>query len=313
MSTEVAIIEVDAGELASMDLARREAAVRDICESTRRWLTSPGARNPFRAAHAKAYLKTLADTASNLSMSREVVLDATGTLRRSERALGVAIREGQERGEIASKGRGAIHVHGVHGTVSRSELITTDPAVMSSPYDYAKHTELYGDGKEGGNGVYAMAEATDEQFEAALAAATEEGNVSRANVVRKIREIAAPDSEAAPKAPSRTLTANSAHVHILDLARRGLDNTTIARQVGLSANAVSDVIMRNPEVRADRERLNILTRTVDALMGGTYALESLTEFSAIDPAQGQEWLDKLQRHMNAVKTVRNSIRKAMES
>lgn len=126
------------------------------------------------SGQAHAYARYFAETTKQLKVSKELQRDAEVMVRRSERALGVAIREGQERGEIASKGRGAIHVHGVHGTVSRSELITTDPAVMSSPYDYAKHTELYGDGKEGGNGVYAMAEATDDQFEAALA--REEGN-----------------------------------------------------------------------------------------------------------------------------------------
>lgn len=94
-------------------------------------------------------------------------------VRRAEYALGKAIRKGQAEGVIACRGG-----NGSNAFQSK----TTDDAVLRSPYDFATHGELYGDGRAGGNGVYAMAEATDDQFETALTEAKDEGNLSRANV-----------------------------------------------------------------------------------------------------------------------------------
>lgn len=59
--------------------------------------------------------------------------------------LGTAIREWQERGEIGSR----------ESKTGRPSKSLADDARLSSPYDFAKHTDLYGDGKEGGNGIYA--------------------------------------------------------------------------------------------------------------------------------------------------------------
>lgn len=88
--------------------------------------------------------------------------------RRWERALGVAIRDGQARGIVRGEREGAGR--------PKSVIATRDVAI-SSPYEYAKHGELYGDGREGGNGAYAMADnADDADFEEALTGAKAEGN-----------------------------------------------------------------------------------------------------------------------------------------
>ena len=51
--------------------------------------------------------------------------------------------------------------------------------------DFASVTELHG---KKGDGIYALTDnATDDQFESALTEARDEGNVSRANVVRKLK------------------------------------------------------------------------------------------------------------------------------
>src|SRR5699024_12029247 len=87
-------------------------------------------------------------------------------VRRWERALGAAIREGQERGEIRSNGQHA------------------SCAAVSSPSDYAKQADL----THPERGIYALTDnTTDDQFESALTTARDEGNVSRANVVRKLK------------------------------------------------------------------------------------------------------------------------------
>lgn len=96
-------------------------------------------------------------------------------VRRTERALGQAIRGGQERGEIARR------------EDNRYSLPTADrSSYKTKPTEFASSAELAGNGA----GIYAMTDdVTDEQFDEALTRAQDESNVSRANVVRKVREV----------------------------------------------------------------------------------------------------------------------------
>jgi len=86
-------------------------------------------------------------------------------VRRSERALGVAIRKGQDAGEIASKGQrevyGNQHVSG--------QIVNSD---LSRPSDFARKDEL----TNTSGGIYDMTDdVTDEEFETVLTEAKAEG------------------------------------------------------------------------------------------------------------------------------------------
>ena len=111
--------------------------------------------------------------AKRLDLSKDTVLEAQMQQRRWERALGTAIREGQERGEIKAKG----------GDYASCDV--QDIAAKPSPSDFASKTEL---SNPRGTGIYALTDGTTpEQFEDALTEARKDGNVSRANVVRKLK------------------------------------------------------------------------------------------------------------------------------
>ena len=115
---------------------------------------------------AKLVAVRAAEFAKRLDLSKDTVLEAQMQQRRWERALGAAIREGQAAGEIRSNGQ-----HASCGAVS-------------SPSDYAKQADL----THPERGIYALTDsATDAEFESALTTARDEGNVSRANVVRKLK------------------------------------------------------------------------------------------------------------------------------
>lgn len=115
---------------------------------------------------AKLAAVRAAEFAKRLDLSKDLRLESDMQVRRWERALGAAIREGQERGEIRSNGQHA------------------SCAAVSSPSDYAKQADL----THPERGIYALTDGTTpEQFENALAEAREDGNVSRANVVRKLK------------------------------------------------------------------------------------------------------------------------------
>ena len=121
---------------------------------------------------AKLAAVRAAEFAKRLDLSKDLRLESDMQVRRWERALGTAIREGQERGEIRSNGQR-------EGASSLG---------VSSPADFASHNDLNGRGSDK-PGIYALTDnATDDQFESALTSARGEGNVSRANVVRKLRD-----------------------------------------------------------------------------------------------------------------------------
>lgn len=120
----------------------------------------------------KARASAIQEIARHLKLSREIQYDATEFVRRAERGLGVAIREGQARGDILTR---SLHAG---DNVSSS---------IMRPTDFAAKDDL----ATGKNGIYAMTDGiTDEQFEEALASARADGNLSRAHVVRKARGIA---------------------------------------------------------------------------------------------------------------------------
>lgn len=119
---------------------------------------------------AKLTAVRAAEFAKRLDLSKDTVLEAQMQQRRWERALGAAIREGQARGEIADARTGGHRA-------SRGIPPTSD---------FVSPNELKTSGKN--VGIYALTDNTsDEQFEAALSEAKDDSNVSRANVVRKLK------------------------------------------------------------------------------------------------------------------------------
>lgn len=180
-----------------LPLAEREALITHTLEQSAE-LLSLVTRATDPAAFAKAG-KSSAEMASHyakrLDISKDVVLDAQVMQRRWERALGLAIREGQARGEIADRSSGASVGALKREAAKRGEQADLDSIHLRSAGDY------FANGTDG-HQTYAVTDnVTDAEFDTALSEARTEGNVSRANVVRKIKE--AKGTAPAPE-PTRT-------------------------------------------------------------------------------------------------------------
>lgn len=103
-------------------------------------------------------------------LGKDAELTAAEIVRRAERGLGLAIRKGQAEGTIRTQGV-TNYRPGQHIGVAN----------VLSPVDVAPNTNERSD-------VYAVTDnVSDEQFEDAITAAREEKNMSRANVVRKVK------------------------------------------------------------------------------------------------------------------------------
>lgn len=280
----------------------REFAVTRMLSEARSWLAhAVEATEPASIAEFKAQMATVAEATKQLNLSRGIQNDALEMVRRAERGLGLAIRKGQAEGTIRAHGQGA-------GRPPRE--ITTRPDAISSPYDFAKHTDLYGDGAAGGNGVYALADGvTDEQFDTAIDAAKDEGNLSRANVVRKVRGAQGGVVE------TRTMRADK----IRTMAAQGHTRDSIATAVGIGPQAVvkiakdygieipADVVMSRRRRADSPELLDRAVATVETIS------QSITHInpSDLDPTEAREQIDSLIRSLNAIRKAANQIKESL--
>lgn len=154
-----------------------------MLDQSRQWLDRVlEATNPAReVSEFKAFAATVAEAAKQKKLSESIQLDAVEMVRRSERALGVAIRKGQEAGDLQSRGSTAFR---------GNQHVPADRPQES----FTSTDEFFSGGKERTD-TYAMTDGvSDAQFEEALSEAKEEGNLSRANVVRKVTSIRAQQS-----------------------------------------------------------------------------------------------------------------------
>ena len=303
------IATVPVATLGALDKVSAEVAVSDMLSQAHDWMSNALAATdvpaPVRADAVKgmkAYLSTVQEATRQKDLSKSIQEDATEMVRRAEYMLGRAIREGQEAGEIRSHGDGA----------GRPKKITAESAVIpgpASPYDFAKHTELYGDGTQGGNGVLAMADNADpEEFEEALAEAREEGNLSRANVVRKVKKIADKSPEKQSQwAEVRRLAEDerwssrdiNARLHIYV---RDNDFRKEAKRRGISFPA--DAVFSN---KKHLKSLDIIQRAVTSAAVTAEAL-GIVSTDDVTPEQAAEWLPELTRGIRALNQLKTQLK-----
>lgn len=141
----------------------------------------PGIVEYKQKAHA------ITEISKQLRLGKELQLDAAEFLRRAERGLGVAIRQGQANGTIETPAEGKARA----GRNRHSADCARQSADKPRPLDFASATELSGSGAT--PGAYALADnVSDSQFDDAIDEAKAEGNLSRKNVARKVRAKAKP-------------------------------------------------------------------------------------------------------------------------
>lgn len=191
-------VTTDVAMLDRLDKGSQEIAVTRMLDQAKQWLDrAMQATNPAReVADFKAFVATVAEAAKQKKLSEGIQLESTEMVRRSERALGVAIRNGQDAGEIET----AVEARSRAGQIARgSHQNVADDLMKPKPTDFASAHEL----SRSQGGIYDLTDSvSDEQFEEALADAKFEENMSRANVVRHVKQIKERDEEVAAKAIS---------------------------------------------------------------------------------------------------------------
>lgn len=300
------LIPVNAVTLSRYERAGQELAVSSYLEQARNWLaTAVEHTGPEQVAAAKAQIATAAEATKQLGLSKEIQLDAQEMVRRAEYALGKAIRKGQEEGAITvigSKPNGHSEYTRVrNGRVEHMNgRVPDENASIASPTDFLPHAQERHD-------VYTMTgDVAPEQFDAAIDAAKAEGNLSRANVVRKIK--GAPATE----------TRESRAARIAELASQGYTSHQIAKEVGLHRSTVAEIahdfdititadVVRGKVRRFDHNR--VLDNVTEALEVAAMSLRD------VDPAQldEDEALERLDSLTTSINALSKAVKKIKES
>ena len=130
------------------------------CERAKEWLLAALAGDDIeRISEIKSQAEAMRVYTIQRQLGKDAELSAAEIVRRAERCIGLAIRKGQAEGRIASR-PGSVP----DGTISPRRFMKAGNETVDS---------------------YAMSNVPAEAFEAAIEEAKAEGNLSRANVVRK--------------------------------------------------------------------------------------------------------------------------------
>lgn len=252
-------------------------------------------------AQIKGSTAVMEKLSKELRLSKECQLDAAEMVRRSEYALGKAIRQGQESGAIETPYEAACRAVEIREVrAGRKDLSSIKGKVKPSPRDFAPEHELRGNNA----GIMHLADSDEREFEDALASARSEENLSRANLVRKVRE----DS------PSETRADRADKIE--PLARLGLTSEQIAKRLDLHRDSVKRIARDHGiDIQADRvtahrpkvDSAKILESTAAALEGAVYSIR-LVQPEDIGQEEALEWVDSLTESIKALSKAVKTIK-----
>lgn len=223
-------------------------------------LTAIAAQDLPQIVEWKQKAAAIQEIAKQVRLGKDMQMDAAEFLRRAERGLGVAIRDGQERGEVETTSEGKSR-----GAFMRDDLLDKQ-IIKPKPTDFAKARELSGNATHGDPGIYGMTDGvSDAQFAEALGEARDEGNLSRANVARKCKAKAKPvidaddplidaDVEPAPKPVRKTAGARKVMTDLV------VSMSGLAFIVKDTDPAEVDLESHRGDIESIRQDINVIRR-----------------------------------------------------
>jgi hypothetical protein len=309
MSADLAVLTADPGVIERA--ADPGEFVIQACDRAKTWLREALEHGEIeQIAECKSQAEAIRVYTMSKQLGKDAELAATEIVRRAERGIGVAIRRGQEAGEIARRGAiGSVPFagQGIHGSTSR----TTRGEHLLRPRDAAgvKSASML-------QPLYDMADGvSDGEFEAALSQARAEGNLTRANVMRKVRQPSPGEWIPAPRDTSEAAALRRREI-IRDMAGQGYSSRQMSERIGTRDDVIRQIarglsiqipadeaIGRTHHINSNR----IVRETVHALEGLAMGIQ-LVDPGDLDPAQAGDWAasltDSIRTLNRLIKTMR---------
>jgi hypothetical protein len=247
-------------------------------------------------------------------MGHEAELSAAEIVRRAERRIGQLIREGQAAGEIATEREGRV----LGGKRRHGQLGMPDTEHKPTA------TSILGEGPIRTQVAAMTDDVSDEDFEEAIEEAKQEGNMSRANVVRKVKPTTAQRiADAAknnPADPPRNLPLAERSEQIRTLARRNFTSPQIADEIGVSPHRVREIARSiGVEIPADavfggKFRKVDPNRVIDTIIHDATpesASLAFVAYSELDRDRLDEWVSSLSDAIRSLTTIKRNLQKEL--
>jgi hypothetical protein len=280
-----------------------------------------------------AEIKSQAEAVRVYTVQKQLGVDAqlaaTEIVRRADRGIGIAVRRGQESGEIRkpheNNGPRSDYTRSgkpVHVDLGNDES-KVSPGGKTSPAFYAGTGQSRAD-------IYAMTDGvSDEEFEDVLAEAKAEQNLSRNNVVGKIRQRKArqeraaasrDDGEQVPEPRDRSSAAAARRAELIGRwAGEGSTSRQIAGLLGIRDDAVRRIAREHAIcIRADEivgrtrrpDSNRIVRETASALEGLAMGAE-LVNPSDLDKAEVPGWAGSITASLRALSQLAKTLKEEM--
>ena len=273
--------------------------VVQACQRAKAWLFEALEHGEIeQIAEIRSQAEAVRVYTTQKQLGRDTQLAAAEIVRRAERGIGVAIRRGQQTGEIARRGdrggRGAAGIYGGDRGARRGEH-------LGSSGSFFRHDDERAS-------AYAMTDGVSaSDFEEVLGEAKAEGNLSRANVVRKIRQRRGNRPAAGGQVPdpadgSAEGVARRREL-IGELAASGMSSVQIGERLGISDDRVRQIAREHGiGIRADAvlgrtrrpDSNRIVRETAHALEGLAMGV-ALADPAGLDAAEAAEWATSMTR------------------
>lgn len=328
--TELVPASIKFPDIAAMPLEQRGELITRALMESKSWLTvATVGTDPTPIAEFKAWAATVAEMTKQKGLAKEIQLDALEMVRRAERGIGLAIRNGQDAGGIATReemrsyaGRASAASRNLHQQDNREPFNQKEEQKTCGfllprkpvPSDFATQSEL----TNSDAGIYHLTDyVSDEEFEEAVTEARGERNLSRANVVRKIRGIA--DEFARLPVSERIQQLRS-------FAEQGWSSRQIAPKLGVSPERVRELARNNNiKIHADqvmartKDSINltrVVRNTVEGLATSMEVSWSLLGESNLETLPSEEiprWVESLDNSIQAIQRLRRKLNNVHQS
>jgi hypothetical protein len=295
-----------AADPAALERAADPAAfIVDACERAKAWLKVVLEQGDIESiVECKSQAEAIRVYTMSKQLGKDAQLSAAEIVRRAERGIGVAIRRGQEEGTIVK-----------HGHRAKKGLVNNE----SNPRpvtDFAPHSDLSGNSQQ--PGYYDLADGvSDEDFDAAVGAARSEGNLSRANVARKIRRPREDGGEWTPAPTDRTTAAVLRRRELIaEMAVANYSSRQIGERLGIADDTIRKIAKEcRVEIPADAivgrtralDSSRIVRETVHALEGLAMGVQ-LADVADLDPSEADSWAASLTESIRVLNRLVRSLR-----
>lgn len=264
------------------------------CERAKAWLKAGLDVSIEAIVDTKAQAAALSAFAIQKQLGKDAELAALEVQRRAERGTALAVKRGQQSGAITTRADA--------GWTARNLQSRGETLKKAKANDYYNTSEERADAN-------ALASVPDDDFDAAIEDARTEGNLSRANVVRKVKgqgSAKVPVTQQLDRIEELAATGHHSTQIAKELNTTGENIRMLAKKAGIKIPA-DDILRGKHNLNATR----IVRETVQALDGLAMGVGLIEDFSAVDltTPEAQEWAASLADAMPVLNRFAKQIKK----